>query len=176
MGKSKTKFKDACQKGLINLPAQPKEQASEIIVYIGIDPGVCTGIAIWSTLTQSFSDIKTTDFWEAIRIIEAVIGLFSIHSVKVRIEDPGINKPIFWKQRKHITKLQTAVRMAQNVGMNKKEADLMIKYFERNKIQYEAVRPSEKKWTKEYFLLASQWKGSVSKHGIDAARLVIGMR
>ena len=64
--------------------------------------------------------------------------------------------------------------MAQNVGMNKKEADLLIKYCKKENIPYKAVKPTKSKVDAKYFKTLTKFQGSTNQHQRDAAMLVYG--
>lgn len=141
--------------------------------YIGIDPGVNTGVAVWDKKEKAFKYFSTTDFWE---LIEGIGSLGWTEEDKedhvVCIEDPNVNKPLF-ANKKGSTK--SLIKIAQNVGSNKREASLLIDFFERNGIAFKALPPSRKgKLSSEQFKAYTGYTGRTNEHVRDAAMLVFG--
>jgi hypothetical protein len=141
------------------------------MIYIGIDPGIHTGVAVWDSKQRIIREIKTMNFWDTI----ALINNYRIHTPTVVIEDPSGNKPVFVKdlvgQHKALTK------KAQNVGSNKREATLLIEYCEREGFRVLPVVPVKKRGAKvsaDHFKKLTGYVKSTSQHARDAALLVYG--
>lgn len=143
----------------------------EIEYHIGIDPGVQTGIAIWIHSRQRFLELKTSSFWPTYKL---VIKYKRKHKDKllVTIEDPGLIPPIF--PRRGMSKMQMQ-KIAQNVGMNKAHAALMIQGLMKAGVQVQTVKPITKKWTDAMFRMITGVDKRVSQHVRDAAKLVVGL-
>lgn len=141
-------------------------------IYIGIDPGVDTGVCVWDADQQTILRLDTLGFW-------SVIGLLSAYKnqhgelLSVVIEDPNLNKAMHWQQKKSVRGFNPATKIAQNVGQNKKEAELIIKYLEANQFSYEAIRPVTRKIGARVFKHLSGYKDRTNQHVRDAAMLVI---
>ena len=135
---------------------------------IGIDPGIKTGWCLYCVLHGVISEAITMTFWEAIKRAKQFDPKWTLFIV----EDPAQNKPV-WNR-----KLSTEVnlKVAQDVGGNKREARLMIDGLSRMGFVVSAVRPSQGKWTSRYFRDITGYEGRVSEHVRDAARLVWGVR
>jgi len=56
-------------------------------IYIGIDAGKKTGVAVWDR--EKFISIQTTDFWGAIDIIRENNDLLISGGLIVVVEDPS---------------------------------------------------------------------------------------
>lgn len=144
------------------------------MVAIGIDPGVNTGFVVWDCEGQKFIELLTLDFWTAFdrmilwkrRCEEAGRRLALV------IENPNLNKPVFPRGNKLPVKLS----IAQRVGMNKKEADLLIKAAERMGIYVRTIKPTKQKWNADTFRRVTGYEGRTNEHKRDAGRLVFGMR
>lgn len=144
--------------------------------YISIDPGVSTGMALWDSYERKFVDIWTTDFWGCIEYISGMPRLYGL-SFEVVIENPNGNKPVFFKPG--VKSQAMARRVGQNIGSNKREASLLIEYFERNHIAYTAIVPKKKstgsgKITQEYFKKLSGWTKRTNQHERDSAMMILG--
>lgn len=101
-------------------------------VVVGIDPGTRTGLAIVEN--GKLKSLQTTTPWAA---IVACMGLRQAEKVAY-IEDAGLNPPI-WDTFKAAHRSRAAFgKVAQNVGMNKGLARLMVEALE--DIGFEVVR------------------------------------
>lgn len=141
---------------------------------IGIDPGVNTGLAM--SIDGKLVDIRTTTFWGAVNMI---MGR-QLYGLSIYIENPNKNKPIFVKKgvtkEKAISEQLAYNRIAQNVGSNKRDAQLLIDFCKENSIEVVEIKPTKKKVTREYFEKISGWTKPTSQHGRDAAMLILGRK
>lgn len=145
------------------------------MLYIGIDPGVHNGLAVWNSRQDKLVDCQDLSFWDMIEKIRDYRSLRNLPmmEIKVIIEDPGLNKPVFAK--KGANNHSAMQRVAQNVGMNKAYAKLIIEYCEKYEIPYIAVKPTTAKWDQKYYEKLTKSKIKVSQHVRDAVKLVWGM-
>ena len=60
-------------------------------VYLGLDPGVSNGLAVWSRKEKSFLELKTVTFWEAVARIRYYQDIFGA-DLMVIIEDPSYSR------------------------------------------------------------------------------------
>ncbi len=142
-------------------------------LLIGIDPGVHTGVAVYNTDSERLIGLITTDFWSASSILRQLKKGYEIKSV---IEDPSQNRPVFI--RPGATKGEM-IKIAQNVGMNKKEGLLWIEFCKRNSIPFLASKPTKNSNTKldaVMFGKLTGWNKRSSEHSRDAAMLVFGLK
>lgn len=128
------------------------------------------GVARWSRSDAILSEMKDMTFWDCIEYLR-VQG--NPRTCKVIIEDPGLNKPVFLKRGANTHGAMQ--RVAQNVGMNKAYAKLIIEYCDKYGIPYLAVKPTTKKWDDDMFRKVTGIKKKVSQHVRDAVKLVWGM-
>lgn len=166
-------------------------------LFIGIDPGVKTGVCNYSK--GKITELLTLNFWET---VDYLARLGSIQKqdaqtdpfkLKVVIEDPNFNKPIFEDSKffrdlrtlansGNWQKLEEAVKsrgkQGQNIGSNKREAQLLIEYCKRQNIEV-TQRPPVKghlaKMDAVKFELITGYKKRSSQHARDAAGLVFGL-
>jgi len=151
-------------------------------IYIGIDAGKKTGVAVWDR--EKFISIQTTDFWGAIDIIRENNDLLISGGLIVVVEDPSQNKPVFkivsvynLTQGNHQSRLSAVAKVAQGVGSVKRESELIIEYCRRNEITVIPVKPTKRSMTKldrEQFKKITGYEGVTSEHARDAALLVYG--
>lgn len=149
-------------------------------LFLGIDAGKHTGICIWDTLKKCIVEIKTTDFLSLIFKIEHWQNECKKNDSKleeylcVYVESPSLNKPIFIKKYEP-KNVKCALKIAQDVGRNKREAELLITYFKNKGYKVVEYKPTTKKWTKKQFQQITNFKGRVSQHAIDACKMVFGL-
>ena len=141
------------------------------MIYVGIDPGVDTGFATYNTETKEHA-ISTLTFWKTIYAINAIQ---SLGDLTVVVENPNLNKPVFFRGLNAMKNL----RVAQNVGANKRDAQLLIDYCKDRKIPLIEVRPSKNTYTKlsvEQFEEIFGITDRTSQHARDAMMLIFGRK
>ncbi len=142
-------------------------------VAIGIDPGRQTGFAVWQRRLGQFAELTSVDFWSAVERLSDYYHRFG-SGLLVVVEDPGKNKPVF-AERLEGSSVRASLRRAQNVGMNKEHARLLIEFCEMRGIAVRKVRPTRKKWNADAFRRMTGYDGRTSQHARDAGRLVFGL-
>lgn len=143
-------------------------QKQTIDVYIGIDPGKNTGIAIWHADLEELEILPAKPFWEA---WEEVTLTYPPEEVIAVVEDPTQNRPVFSRGQSRPTR----EKIAQDIGRNKRDAQLWIAGLERLGFAVRRVRPTQSKWTKKTFERITGYTGRSSEHARDAARMVYGL-
>lgn len=145
------------------------------MIYVGIDPGVNTGFAIWDSRLGKFNEIATLDF---LSVIVRVKDLNRVTDLTVYIEDPGQVKPMFWQNKRGVNEsmIKQALKVAQNVGANKREAELLIQILRDSDMNVIPVKPVTSKMNAETFANITGYKQRTSEHGRDAAMLVFGRK
>lgn len=140
--------------------------------YIGIDVGKYTGIALWNVKKQRLEEFKTVSFWECIDYI--ILTVAEKKGLRILVEDPNLNKPIFIK--KSVAGYQSYLKIAQNVGMNKRDAQLILEFCTINLIDAVGIKPVTTKWTAAMFIQITGIEKRTSQHVRDAVKLVYGLR
>ncbi len=144
------------------------------MIYVGIDPGVHTGVCAWDSKAKKIILIKTMDFWEVIDHFEG--SRDDINEITVIIENSALNKPTFVKSGGDTNlKMQ---KISRNVGSNQRESVLLIEGIKRLGFTVQEIRPTGKqgtkrKWSAEYFKKLTGIS-KASQHARDAAMLVFG--
>lgn len=141
------------------------------MIYIGIDPGVKTGFAVWDSESRSYVRIDTLDFWGT---YDGVIYEYypSDALPVIVIEDPSQNRPTFDKGERGARRRE---KISQNVGANKREGQLLADRFESLGFEVRRVRPAKgtgSKMNAPAFSRLTGFTGRTSQHGRDAAMLV----
>lgn len=151
------------------------------MICIGIDPS--KGFAVWDSKGKKFVEILTTDFWSIIDWLDNYKNALPRDELVVYCEAPQKNKPV-WFSDKLIKERGVGVveamkrKVAQNVGSNKREAELIIQHCIRSRISVHECKPTKKSSTKlsaEEFGRITGYTKRTSEHGRDAAMLVWGM-
>lgn len=140
------------------------------MVYIGIDTGVHTGIAVWNPEQKEFAVVATMKIHEAMNFVYGYVD--SDIPFKVRFEDA--------RQRKWIpmSKNMTAeLGRAQGAGYVKAHCQIWEDFLTDYRIPFEAIAPRRNvtKLSAEQFGRITGYKGRTSEHSRDAAMLVYGL-
>lgn len=140
------------------------------MVYIGIDTGVHTGIAVWNSERKEFAVVDTMKLHEAMNFVYGYVD--SDIPFQVRFEDA--------RQRKWIpmSKNMTAeLGRAQGAGYVKAHCQIWEDFLTDYRIPFEAIAPRRNvtKLSAEQFGRITGYKGRTSEHARDAAMLVYGL-
>lgn len=135
-------------------------------IFVGIDPGVHTGLAIWDTNEKKFVRVET---YSAVVAMEMVRRWNLMYDVRLVIEDA--------RQRKWIPQEQNISQFkgrAMGAGSIKRDSQLWEEFCDYWGIPLEKVPPRKglTKWDAETFARITGWKGRTSNHARDAALLV----
>ena len=140
------------------------------MVYIGIDTGVHTGIAVWNSERKEFAVVDTMKIHEAMNFVYGYVD--SDIPFQVRFEDA--------RQRKWIpmSKNMTAeLGRAQGAGYVKAHCQIWEDFLTDYQIPFEAIAPRRNvtKLSAEQFERITGYKARTSEHSRDAAMLVYGL-
>lgn len=138
------------------------------MLYIGIDCGEHTGVAVWNSQTKTFEDIRTTHLHRA---LADVLVLSQTSEIYVIFEDARLRK---WLPRE---KNESAYRgRLMGAGSVKRDATIWEEFCTDNNIPFSAVAPAKglTKWSADTFAALTKWHGRTSNHARDAALLVFG--
>ena len=136
-------------------------------IYIGIDTGANTGIAVWSQEENKLIHVETVKIHRAMKIVEAHIKQYGTDKVVVRFEDARLRK---WYGNSGREKLQGA-------GSVKRDAVIWQDFLAELGIEHKAIAPKNNttKMDAEQFKRITGWKVKTNEHGRDAAWLVFGI-
>ena len=140
------------------------------MIYIGIDTGVHTGIAVWNSERKEFVMVDTMKIHEAMNLVYDYAD--SDSPLHVRFEDA--------RQRKWIpmSKNMTAeLGRAQGAGYVKAHCQIWEDFLTDYRIPFEAIAPRRNvtKLSAEQFGRITGYKGRTNEHSRDAAMLVYGL-
>jgi len=142
------------------------------MIYIGIDTGVNTGVAVWDNRQRTFLQIETMMIHRAMEIVKGYKQNAYMNGTKiiVRVEDArkrtwyGYNDP-----KKDRDKLQGA-------GSVKRDCKIWEDFLTDIKVEFQMVAPKNNatKMNAESFKKLTGWKKPTNEHNRDAAMLVFG--
>lgn len=135
-------------------------------IYIGIDTGVNTGIAIWESKTKQFISIESVKIHEAMATVNHCVTTFANGGIVVRVEDA--------RKRKWFG--ETGKEKAQGVGSIKRDAVIWEDFLTGLGCEFQLVAPknNKTKLSAVQFKQYTSWVGKTNEHGRDAAMLVYG--
>jgi hypothetical protein len=143
-------------------------------VYIGIDTGTHTGVAIWDG--ERFLSLDTMAIHKAMQIVNEYVQSGS--DVVVRVEDP---RQRTWFGTERMSREQERKKL-QGVGSVKRDASIWEDFLsdlceDEANVKYEMVAPKRNvtKLTSESFKAITRWQGRTNEHCRDAAMLVYGL-
>lgn len=139
------------------------------MIWVGIDTGVNTGIAVWDSKKRELLSLDTVTIDEA---IFRVLGLVAEYQdISVVVEDARKRK---WVPNTHDVRKEMARRLG--AGSVKRDAKIWEDFLTRMKIQFQMIPPLKgaTKWTGEGFASVTGYKGRTTEHSRDAAMLVFG--
>lgn len=133
--------------------------------YIGIDPGVNTGIAIWDKDKKNFQDIYTGTITKIMDDIKAFM-FFGQDKFLIRIEDA----------RKRTWFGKAGREQLQGAGSIKRDCGIWEQFLIEIKANYEFVAPknNKTKMDAKRFKLLTKWEKQTNEHSRDAAMLCFG--
>ena len=139
--------------------------------FIGIDPGVKNGWAVWNRRAGQIEALETLSY------SEVIIRMFNLRqageTVTFVIEDPSQNRPVFERKITGITRAD--LKIAQEVGGNKQGGKILIGLAADLGFPVRTVRPQSAKWDPQTFFAITKKPGVFSQHARDAAKLVFGL-
>lgn len=142
-------------------------------IYIGIDTGTHTGVAVWDSGEQAFTELQTLALHKALRRVSELhqAATSEGRTVKVIFEDA--------RQRKWIPNSGDPRKEAgrrQGAGSVKRDASIWEEFLRDNGIPFEALAPRKgaTKMEQSLFYAITGWDKRTSNHARDAAMLVIG--
>lgn len=136
-------------------------------IWIGIDPGEHTGVAVWDSGQQAFVTVVTLPLHRA---LELVRGWQSV-APRVIFEDS--------RQRRWFPRERNASEYRgrlMGAGAAKRDAAIWEEFLRDNGYRYEARKPQAgaTKWSADYFARITGYTQRTSEHARDAAVLVYG--
>lgn len=128
--------------------------------YIGIDPGVSTGIAFWDPEKSNYALIRTVNILDAMEFVLKAHEAGEI--IEVVVEDA------------RLVKYRTDPRKAQGAGSIKRDCGIWETFLKQYGIPHTFVRPRKAitKIDAKLFKMMTKYDKQTSNHARDAAMLV----
>lgn len=142
------------------------------MIYIGIDTGTNTGIAVWDNRQRSFVSVGCMMIHQAMKMVEEYQqkALEAGTRCIVRVEDP--------RQRTWYENMSREAerKKLQGVGSVKRDASIWEDYLTDLGVEFEMVAPKRNvtKLSQDRFKVITGWQNRTNEHGRDAAMLVFG--
>ena len=137
-------------------------------LYIGIDPGTHTGVAIWDKTYRRLEVVDTMTITRALELVTANVELCKAFGgeVVVFIEDA---RKRTWFGSSNREKLQGA-------GSVKRDCAIWETFCDELGVECRKIAPKHNttKLTASQFRVLTHWQGRTSDHARDAAMLVFG--
>lgn len=136
------------------------------MIYIGIDPGTKTGLAVWDSEKREFRIVRTTRILEAIWVCQEILRRVVPHII---FEDARRRK--YLPREKNLSEYRGKLMGAGSV---KRDCEIWEEFCKGYNIPFTAVPPRKgaTKWDADYFKKVTGWTGRTSNHARDAALLV----
>ena len=140
-------------------------------LYIGIDPGTHTGVAIWSKTERMLYMVDTMTITQAMKTVDDYVGAFDNEGSKQYevvdfIEDA---RKRTWFGSANREKLQGA-------GSVKRDCSIWETFCKELGVECRKIAPKHNttKLKEAQFKVLTNWAGRTSEHARDAACLVFG--
>ena len=157
------------------------------MIYIGIDPGEHTGLAVWDSATQSFRVVATLPLHKAMKEVvkwahsPELYGARCASKVRVVCEDAR-QRTWFAPERNNSEyrgKLMGAGAAKRDAKIWEEflsDRDVALPWANDMGLTYEMHKPQKggTKWPAETFASVTRYTGRTSEHSRDAALLVYG--
>lgn len=144
------------------------------MIYIGIDTGANTGVAVWNSRARSLDLVKSMPIHKAMDLVQFYHAKTqeAADKLHVRVEDP---RQRTWFGTERMSREEERKKL-QGVGSVKRDASIWDDYLKDLGVGYEMVAPKRNmtKLTQETFKRYTGFNGMTNEHGRDAAMLVFG--
>ena len=143
------------------------------MLYVGIDPGEHTGLAVWNSEEHYFVDIYTCKLHEAQVRLYDIWRLSNRKDMFVVFEDARQRR---WIPDTHNIRREMGRR--QGAGSIKRDCQIWEEFLTDFGIPFEARKPQAggTKWSADFFKKVTGYTGRCSEHARDAALLVFQKR
>lgn len=142
-------------------------------IYIGIDPGAHTGLAVWDSTSRAFLEVATLPIWRAMKSVLGWRDTCAEQSVPLVVIFEDARQRKWFKEDRNSSEYRGHLMGA---GAAKRDAAIWEEFLNDHAIVFQATppRPRLTKWKADYWAHVTGWKGRTSEHSRDAALLVFG--
>lgn len=144
-----------------------KKSRQSKTIFVGIDPGTHTGIALWKK-KEKILMVETKKIHDAMSYVKA---MHEIHKEQLQVIFEDARKRTWFGEKE--SKVQAK---QQGAGSIKRDCSIWEDFLTDVDVDFEMVKPSRgiTKLNQEQFLKLTGYKGRTSEHSRDAAMLVFG--
>lgn len=138
------------------------------MLFIGIDPGVNTGFAVYDAETKELTECESLPIYEAFKSVLTVRQVRPDRQLKIIVEDA--------RKRTYFGK--TGRERAQGAGSIKRDCGIWEEFLKIEGFDYELVHPKNNrtKLKAKLFAQITKYTDRTNGHGRDAAMLVYGRK
>lgn len=132
-------------------------------VFIGIDPGVNTGLAV--IIDGKYVYIKSHSILMSMQYIQGLLELFDPKCVEMIVENPNLRSYFG----------NTGREKLQGAGSIKRDYSIWVEFSKTNNIKMAGVSPKEVGSSFDNVIIfknATGWDKQTSKHARDAAKII----
>lgn len=149
-------------------PPEQTKRLEDMAIFIGIDPGTNTGLAVWDAEDKKFHRVDTLSIVAAMDLVRGYTAGFSFRLV---VEDA--RKRQWLPREKNLSEYRGKLMGA---GSIKRDCEIWEEFAALYGIPIQFIPPRKglTKWDSETFKKITGWKGRTSNHARDAALLVWG--
>ena len=135
------------------------------MIYIGIDPGTHTGVAVWDSKEGRFLSLETMPIHRAMDLVR--MARDDNEAIQVIFEDARLRT---WFGKGNVS------AKAQGAGSVKRDCSIWEDFLTDMEIPFVTTKPGNvaTKVTPSWFRKLTGWEGRCSEHARDAAMLVFG--
>lgn len=140
------------------------------MIWIGIDTGVHTGLAIWDGKDRRFLSIELLKIHRAMDVVEA-LAKANPGEVRARVEDARLRKWI-----PNMGSIRNEIGRAKGAGSVERDCSIWEDFLADINVPCEMVAPKNNvtKLRQEAFSNLTGWSQRTNEHERDAAMLVFG--
>lgn len=138
------------------------------MIFIGIDTGVHTGLAVWHSDTKYLAEVSTYTITQAMEHVKMIADVRGRENVRLYIEDA----------RKRTWFGNTGRERLKGAGSVCRDAKIWQDWCAEQGIECVMVPPKHNrtKLSAAQFRTLTKWTGRTSEHARDAALLVFGRK
>lgn len=143
------------------------------MIWIGIDPGKHTGLAVWDSDSRRLLEADTLLIHRALQRVDYYADNFGKSNIFIIFEDA--RKRYWFGSRKGANEAEIQAKR-QGAGSVKRDSTIWEDFCQDRGYEFTAVRPAPgaTKWSAETFKRITGWSKRTSEHARDAAVLVLG--
>lgn len=144
-------------------------------VWIGLDTGEHTGLAVWDGSARTFRVVATLPLWKALEEVKRWQYACLMQGVPLVVIFEDARKRKWLPRERNVAEYRGRLMGAGSV---KRDATIWEEALTAWGVPFQAVAPAagRTKWNPDYWAKVTGWTGRTSEHARDASLLVFGRR